>query len=330
MLLTTVLGGILVYGITFLVVSSSAVSDEKIVEIPEGAGLRQVARLLEENEIISNERVFVILTRLMGAERQLQTGEYQLSPGQSPLEILDILRSGRVILHGVTIPEGFSMAQIAGLLNERGLVSYESFMAKATDAEWVHSLGIQGGTVEGYLFPETYHFPKNLGAEEIIRTMVSSFRAAYTDEIREKAAALHMTEREVVTLASIIEKETSVDEERARISAVFHNRLKRRIPLQSDPTVIYSLPNFDGNLRLRDLRVHSPYNTYWVVGLPPGPIANPGEASLVAAVNPEATNYYYFVSKNDGTHHFSRTLSEHNKAVDRYQKKRGKGRRSGF
>jgi UPF0755 protein len=325
MVLTAVLGGILVYGFTYLLVSSSDVKDERVVEIPEGAGLRQVANLLGENGIISNERLFVILSRLMGAERQIQTGEYRLSPGLSPFEILDILRSGRVVLHSVTVPEGYTMAQIAALLNDLNLVTTDAFMARATDAEWIHSLGIQGDTAEGYLFPETYNFPKSIGAEGIIRTMVASFRNAYTDEIRKKAEALYMTETEVVTLASIIEKETSVEEERRLISAVFHNRLKRRIPLQSDPTVIYALPDFDGNLKLRDLRFHSPYNTYWVSGLPPGPIASPGKASLMAAVDPEPADYYYFVSRNDGTHHFSRTLAEHNKAVERYQKKRRNG-----
>jgi UPF0755 protein len=329
MLLTAVLGGILVYGLTYLLVSPSDVKDEQIVEIPDGAGLRQVARLLGEKGLISNEALFVFLTRIMGDERHIQTGEYRLSTALSPLEILSILSSGRVVLHSVTVPEGYTMAQIAGLLNDRGLVTTDAFLAKATDAEWIHSLGIQGNSAEGYLFPETYNFPKNLGAEGIIRTMVASFRNAYTDDIRKKAEAMSMTETEVVTLASIIEKETSVDEERRLISAVFHNRLKRRIPLQSDPTVIYALPDFDGNLKLRDLHYHSPYNTYWVAGLPPGPIASPGKASLMAAVDPEPANYYYFVSRNDGTHHFSRTLEEHNKAVERYQKKREHGGRTG-
>ena len=183
--------------------------------------------------------------------------------------------------------------------------------------------------MEGYLYPETYYFSKGEGERKIIQTMISTFNQFYTLDMEEKARVLSMTRREIVTLASIIEKETSVGNERPLISAVFHNRLKRRIRLQSDPTVIYGLPDFDGNLTRKDLRVHSPYNTYWVKGLPPGPIANPGNESLIAVLNPAPVDYLYFVSKNNGTHYFSKTLSEHNGAVQRYQKNRRRHHQSG-
>lgn len=325
--LTAIFGGILVYLITFLFVPSSPrLYYETLLEIPDGAGLRQVAQLLKQNRLIASEQSFVMISKLIGAERQIQTGEYRLDSRMSPIEILSILKLGQVLLHEVTIPEGYTMKQIAQLLNDRELVSNEEFMEKVFDSSLLRNLGLEGDSLEGYLYPETYHFPKHLGSEGIVRTMVDTFFQVYNAELENRARSLSLTRREVITLASIIEKETSMDDERPLVSAVFHNRLKKQIPLQSDPTVIYALPEFDGNLRRQDLLAHSPYNTYRVHGLPRGPIANPGKSSILAALYPESTDYIYFVSKNDGTHYFSTTLAEHNNAVDRYQKKRVKSR----
>ena len=290
--------------------------------------MRQTAKLLKQEGLISSEHVFVIVSKLIGAERQLQAGEYRLHTQMSPWGILDVLKTGRVLLHEVTVPEGLNIRQTARLLSERELVSYQEFMRLVHDPSFIRSLGIQKDSLEGYLYPQTYSFTKRLGSDRIIRAMVTMFQQVYTADLDERAQALSMTRQEVVTLASIIEKEASLEHERPLISAVFHNRLKRQIPLQSDPTVIYVLPNFDGNLRRKDLRVRSPYNTYEVKGLPPGPITNPGRESLLAALYPAPVNYLYFVSKNDGTHHFSKTLSEHNKAVWRYQKRRVRAKRS--
>lgn len=327
--LTFILGLGLIYLATSLFIPVSQEREIKIIEIPDGTGLRQVAHLLMDQNLISSEQPFVSIVKMMGAERQIHAGEYQFHTAMSPIAILNELRNGNVLRHEVTIPEGYNIEQIARLLNYRGLVSYEEFLRLSRHPSFLRSLGIEGESLEGYLYPETYYFSKGEGERKIIQTMISTFNQFYTLDMEEKARVLSMTRREIVTLASIIEKETSVGNERPLISAVFHNRLKRRIRLQSDPTVIYGLPDFDGNLTRKDLRVHSPYNTYWVKGLPPGPIANPGNESLIAVLNPAPVDYLYFVSKNNGTHYFSKTLSEHNGAVQRYQKNRRRHHQSG-
>jgi UPF0755 protein len=189
------------------------------------------------------------------------------------------------------------------------------------DSAFIKSLGIDAPTLEGHLFPDTYYFPKRAKTEEVIRAMVSRLQQVFTPEIRAQSAALKMTETQVLTLASIIEKETGRDAERPLISAVFHNRLRKGMLLQSDPTVIYGIPNFNGNLTRANLAKPTPFNTYTHAGLPPSPIANPGARSIVAALNPAPVKYLFFVSKNDGTHQFSATIGEHNRAVDHYQKK---------
>ena len=201
------------------------------------------------------------------------------------------------------------------------LANEKEFLLLAKDPAFIQALELDVRSLEGYLFPTTYRFAKYSKPENMIRTMVAFMSKAVTPERRARAAELGMSVHEVLTLASVIEKETGAAEERRLISAVFHNRLRRKIPLQSDPTVIYALEGFDGNLRKRDLGVDSPYNTYRVRGLPPGPIANPGLESILAALYPAKASYLYFVSRNDGTHHFSSTLAEHNRAVDKYQRK---------
>lgn len=290
------------------------------VDIPEGASMQHVASLLAERGLIRSRTGFLFLGKLTGADRRIRPGEYALHPGLRPLQILSDMVEGRVRLHAVTIPEGFSVAQVAARLAGLGLVDERAFLALTQDREFIRTLDLDVPTLEGYLFPTTYHFPKSTNPEDIIRTMVAFTWKAITPELRARASEQGMTVHEVLTLASVIEKETGVPAERPLISAVFHNRLRLGIPLQSDPTVIYALESFDGNLRKRDLSVESPYNTYRVRGLPPGPIANPGAESIVAALHPAETSYLYFVSRNDGTHHFSATLAEHNRAVDKYQR----------
>ncbi len=291
------------------------------VAVPEGASLQEVAALLEERGLIRSQTGFRILGKLTGADRRIRPGEYALHPGLGPLQILSDMVEGRVRLHPVTIPEGFSVAQVAARLAKQELVEERLFLALTEDREFIRTLDLKVPTLEGYLFPTTYHFPKSANAREIIRTMVTFTRKAITPELRARAEEKGMSLHEVLTLASVIEKETGVASERPLISAVFHNRLRRGIPLQSDPTVIYALESFDGNLRKRDLSVESPYNTYRIKGLPPGPIANPGAESIAAALHPAKAPYLYFVSRNDGTHHFSSTLAEHNRAVDKYQRR---------
>jgi UPF0755 protein len=256
----------------------------------------------------------------MGVTGQVEAGEYELSTTMPPAIILRKLVTGDVVKYRITIPEGYTVRQIALYLQDEGIIEdHEQFLKLAFSAEFSAGLGIEGKSVEGYLFPDTYLLPKGVSAGEIIKTMVGKFKRVYEPDFARRAAELGMTERGVVILASIIEKETGLAEERPLISAVFHNRLKRGIPLCSDPTVIYGVPAFDGNLRKRDLERMTPYNTYLRRGLPPGPIANPGRSSILAALYPAAVEYLYFVSRNDGSHYFSTTLREHNEAVWQYQ-----------
>jgi UPF0755 protein len=223
----------------------------------------------------------------------------------------------------VTIPEGLTLSQIGQLLEHLNLVEKKEFFQKTSSPAFINALGLSelaGPTLEGYLFPDTYYLLREMDPEEVIQMMVHQFRKVFGPEFARWASELGISEREVVILASIIEKETSLPEEKPLVSAVFHNRLKKRIPLQSDPTVIYGIKNFNGNLTKEDLTRPSAYNTYLLAGLPPTPICNPGRDSLLAAVHPAPVSYLYFVSKKDGSHYFSSDIEEHNRAVWKYQK----------
>lgn len=299
----------------------SAQPPPRIVLIPEGATLRQVAVLLEQAGVVRNRGSFLILGKIAAVQRRMMAGEYELHAGMRPSEILSRIQNGQVILHAVTIPEGYTFIQIADLLRQRGLSDPDEFLRLARDKQFIQTLNLDVTTLEGYLFPNTYRLARNAKAKDVITTMVAGLWEAFTPELRERVKQVNMSLHQVLTLASVIEKETSVDAERELISAVFHNRLRRKIPLQSDPTVIYGLNSFDGNLKKRDLDVRSPYNTYRIQGLPPGPIANPGLHSIRATLYPAPAPYLYFVSRNDGTHQFSSTLVEHNRAVDKYQRR---------
>lgn len=290
-----------------------------IVDIAEGASLSDVAERLHRENLIKSDWAFVWMGRLEGLDRRIISGEYEFHGGMSPSIILEKIIKGEVLQHTVTIPEGFSMSQIADLLHEQRLTDRDAFLRYARDPAFIQTLSLSVGTLEGYLFPDTYRFARHVKPERLIEAMVARFKQAVSEEDRERAMELGLSLHQVMTLASVIEKETARPAERSLISGVFHNRLRKDIPLQSDPTVIYAVHEFDGNLRKKDLSIDSPYNTYQVVGLPPGPIANPGRAAIHAALYPEATDYLYFVSRNDGSHEFSTTLAEHNQAVRKYQ-----------
>jgi len=314
-------GTVAAYGYRALGMPSQATEVHHVVEISEGASFKEVANLLAQKGLIVSPFWFRLLGKVQDAERKIQPGEYDLHTAMRPAEILNALVKGKVIQHSVLIPEGLTAQQIGMLLEEAGIAKEEDIARLVSDPAFTKSLGLEAQTLEGYLFPETYHFRRRTKPEDVMRAMVHRFKEAYTPELQARATALGMAERHVVTLASIIEKETGRDDERPLISAVFHNRLKKRLPLQSDPTVIYGIRNFSGNLTRKDLGRRTPFNTYTSRGLPPGPIANPGLPSLQAAVNPAPVKYLYFVSKNDGSHQFSVTLEEHNRAVKRYQKR---------
>jgi UPF0755 protein len=293
----------------------------KIVVIPDGSTFQQVAALLEREHLIKSRVAFVLLGRSQSADRRIHAGEYELNAGMVPADILSKMLSGQVLLRPITIPEGLTMAQIADLLAQHGVTDRTEFLRLGHDRTFIGSLGLTTESLEGYLYPDTYKFPRSVKARDVVTAMVDHFRQVFGPDMRARAQELNMTEHEVVTLASIIEKETGTNGERPEISAVFHNRLKKHIPLQSDPTVIYGLTSFDGNIRKKDLSSPSLYNTYKFTGLPPGPIANPGIEAIKATLYPSASRALYFVSRNDGTHHFSTTLAEHNQAVEKYQKR---------
>jgi len=322
LLVGTVLLFVAIQEISFLFIPPAGERIQKSIEIPEGATLRETARLLLRNGLITSVESFVIVGKLLSLEHRIIPGEYAFNTRMLPLEIIDEVKAGRVVQYEITIPEGFTMAQISHVVEDKGLARADDFIQRATDSDFIASLGFDADSLEGYLYPESYYFSKREGSDGILRALVKRFNAVYTPELDKRAAEIGMTRREVVTLASIIEKETSVNEERPLISAVFHNRIKKNMALQSDPTVIYAIPHFNGNLTRHNLKIPSPYNTYQVKGLPPGPISNPGIASILAALNPAPVNYLYFVSRNDGTHHFSATLAEHNRAVQKYQRRR--------
>jgi UPF0755 protein len=291
------------------------------VLIPDRAAFQQIAALLEREGLIKSRLAFRLLGKIQDVERKVHPGEYELNPAMLPAEILAVLVAGHVVLHPVTVPEGYTIVQIADVLAEQRITDRSEFVRFAKDKSFIQTLGIAAETLEGYLYPDTYKFPRPSPAREVLRAMTDQLGHVFNDELKARAKDVHLTLHEVLTLASVIEKETGAADERPQISSVFHNRLKKKIPLQSDPTVIYGLTNYDGNIRKKDLLDASPYNTYRWAGLPPGPIANPGIQSIRAALYPVPSSYLYFVSKNDGTHHFSSTLTEHNKAVEQYQKR---------
>ncbi len=284
----------------------------------------QVATRLQKHHLISSQLWFRMLGKLTGADRKIQPGEYELHAGLKPTEILDRLEEGKVFYHSVTIPEGYTVRQIATVLSGKELIDYERFIQLTQDPNFIKTLDLDVPRLEGYLFPDTYFFPRAIPEEEIIQTFVHRLWKAFPPELIDRAKEVKMSVQEVLTLASVVEKETGLSQERSMVAGVFHNRLNQNIPLQSDPTVIYAIEDFDGNIRKRDLSIDSPYNTYRVRGLPPGPIANPGEAAIRAVLYPTPSDYVYFVSRNDGSHQFSVTLAEHNRAVEKYQKKRRK------
>ena len=292
-----------------------------VFDVPEGATLSRVARSLQQAGLVRRAWAFESLARWRKQGGALRAGEYELSAVQSPAEILDRLARGQVRTHPFSFPEGLTAAEIAARFEEAGLAEAEEILDLVDDPALADALRVQGDDLEGYLFPETYRWARGIGARAMIEDLVEQFRLAWAP-LAERAEAQGLSMREVVILASIVEKETAAPEERPRIAAVFLNRLARGMRLETDPAVIYGIPDFDGNLR----RVHledasNPYNTYQIPGLPPGPIANPGAAALRAVVEPaEDEESLFFVSKNDGTHHFSRTYPEHARAVDRYQR----------
>lgn len=291
-----------------------------IILIPNGATMKDVASILHSRNLIRHKTLFVLYARMFGLDTQIKSGEYQFARKMIPYDILKKLIRGEQVKYSITVPEGYTVEQIADLYASVGLADRDQLIALSTDSEFITSLGIEAGALEGRLYPDTYKFVRYVKEEEIIRRMVKRFNSIFTDEMKHRTAELGFSEQEILTLASMIEKETGYAHEKPLVSAVFHNRLRRNMRFQCDPTVIYGLDNFSGSLTKEDLQTFTPYNTYVIDGLPPTPIANPGVDSINAALYPARVNYLYFVSKNDGTHYFSHSLAEHNRAVTLYQR----------
>ena len=292
--------------------------------VAQGAGVLEIGRQLQQLGLVRHPEVFRFYVLSRGETSRLRAGEYALEGSMSLEQIVDKLVRGDVVRHTVTFPEGTNLEDMARLAGAKGIPVSE-FLAAARNPEPIKDLDPDAKDLEGYLFPDTYDIPR--GAEpaaQLVARMVRRFRTVMAPELARLPAG--RTLRQVVTLASIVETETARPEERPRVAAVFLNRLQRRMPLQTDPTVIYALRKvgtWDGNIRKGDLDVDSPYNTYRFPGLPPGPIASPGRASLQAALHPTESRELYFVSKNDGSHQFSETLAEHERWVNLYQRHRG-------
>ncbi len=293
-----------------------------LIEVERGLMARSVAESLRERGVIRSALALRIALGLSGSGPRIKAGEYEFSFPLPAREALGRLIEGRTYLHPVTVPEGLTGMEIEGILKAQlpagGNAFREAFLKTDLISDWDPA----ATDLEGYLFPDTYRVPRKATAADIVAAMIARFRAVFDDARRDRAAELGLSVREVVTLASLIEEETSLAEERALVSAVFHNRLRIGMKLDCDPTVIYALKLeglYTGRLLLRDLKFPSPYNTYLHPGLPPGPISNPGEPSLHAALHPAPENYLYFVSRNDGSHRFSRTFGEHLEAVREYR-----------
>jgi UPF0755 protein len=293
----------------------------KVLEIPRGLGLVETADLLAKAGVIDHPWLFLLASRLMEERLGVQAGEYELSPAMSYQRILTDLSRGRVLLHSLVIPEGFTLEQIALRLGEMRLAEPAEALALAHDRQFIGSLGLEGDSLEGYLFPDTYRIARGRGARAALSAMAARFQREWSS-LADQAKARGLTRRQTVTLASIIEREARLAQERALVSAVYHNRLKIGMRLQADPTVSYGLDGFDGRLTREDLNTDHPYNTYTREGLPPGPICSPGRASLEAALKPAAVDYLYFVARGDGSHAFSRDYQDQINNVNRYQKRR--------
>ncbi|HMK34496.1 MAG TPA: endolytic transglycosylase MltG [Desulfomonilaceae bacterium] len=302
-------------------VESMTPGREVIVTIPKGASLSQVGSVLQEKGIISSKLVFKIVAFIRGEQRGIKAGDYALRTGSDAGEVLDQLISGKTLVLSITVPEGYDMYQVADLIQQQGIMSRDDFLTVSQDPAFLKDLGVEGTSLEGYLFPDTYFFrpSEKVDGKSIIRKMVQRFTGVYDKYVRATAEENGWSPVQVLTLASLIEKEARASEHQL-VSAVFHNRLRQNMKLQSDPTVIYGIKPMGSKITREDLNRKHPYNTYQNTGLPPGPIANPGKESLTAAVKPADVDYLYFVARNDGSHQFSSSLKEHNHWVNVYQR----------
>jgi UPF0755 protein len=296
---------------------------EQFVDVLPGDGPGTIARKLVGAGVVSDRWMFRLALWRTGAARRLKAGEYRFDRPMTALEVASTIEHGLVFARSVTFPEGLTVREMSRIAEARGLGSAASFVAAARDAATsVEDIDPSARDLEGYLFPATYSLSRHAGAADLVPMMVARFREVFAPDLQAAAATEGLTPRQVITLASLVEKETARPEERPVVAGVYLRRLKAGMPLQCDPTVIYALVlknQYNGNLTHANLQIDSPYNTYRYPGLPPGPIAAPGRGPIEAAARPAAVDYLYFVSRNDGSHVFARTLDEHNRNVRQYQ-----------
>jgi UPF0755 protein len=315
---TLIGGGLVALALVMMRISGGREGDPVIIEIPSGATSQRVASVLEANHVVGNARLFHAYVRIRRADRGLKAGTYAMRTGSSMKDALRQLSRGEVETVPVTIPEGLAFWQLAPILAGVTGDDEGSIAAALRNPELPERFGVPGPTIEGYLFPDTYRFARGVPLDAVIQAMVDRYREMWTDERRSALEASGMTETEVVTLASIIQTEARQVSEMPRISGVYHNRIRDGWLLQADPTVIYALGGYRERLLYAaiDSVADNPYNTYTQRGLPPGPIASPGEQAIEAALQPEQHDYWYFVARPDGYHVFTQTLAEHNRAKE--------------
>jgi len=314
-----------------LMVPFGGQSDQTVyVVIKKGQSLNRIAANLEDQNLVISRSLFKWGSIFLGKRRSIKSGDYEIKGRVSAYAVIHLLSKGTTILKKVTIPEGLRMIEVFELLSKSGLGSLENYHKYSRQEAFIQSLGfgVSITSLEGFLFPETYKFSKDTSAQTVLRAMVKAFFENIPKDYTSLANSVKLTNYEAIVLASIIEKETGASSERKLIASVFHNRLKKNMKLQTDPTVIYGIKNFNGNLTRKQLRTRTPYNTYMVKGLPPTPIANPGLAALMAAVNPAETDYLFFVAKGDGTHKFTNNYRDHDHAVTKYQRRRKRNYKS--
>ena len=312
-------------------VPADSAADTRVFWVAPGETLLPITQRLDAARMLParsffTPRVLVVYAQLSGKDREIKSGEYDLSAAMTPLEILEKLVQGAVKTHEVTLPEGMRLDEVAARLADAGVTDAQAFLAYAHDAGFARRLGLEAPSFEGYAYPETYRFRRHTPPEEVLELMLAEFRSRFTPEDLAAVENSRLTLHQIVTLASIVEKESAQVDERPLISGVYRNRLRLGMRLQSDPTVIYGIVqtrgSFDGDIRTHDLREDNAWNTYTRSGLPPGPIASPSIEAIRAVLFPADVPYLYFVARNDGSHEFSKSLNDHNSAVKRYQSKR--------
>ena len=312
---------VLVFGTWLFIYARTPIDPGKdatvLVDIPTGTSFVNATKILSDAGLVKNRFFFYALVGIKRATRTIRAGEYEFSTSLSPSELVKKLIHGDIKNYRVVIYEDSSLRQIAARLKEYKLIDEETFFELSEDPVFLSSMGVQGASIEGYLFPDTYLFNRSMSTRQIMRIMVDRFREKISPEMIKQAAAQGLNSHQFVTFASLVGKESWKSEEKPLIAAVFYTRMNRGMPLQCDPTTVYDLKDFDGKILRKHYMRESPYNTYLIKGLPPGPIASPGLDSFQAILNPAKVDYLFFVAQNDGTHYFSRKLSDHIAATKR-------------